>query len=572
MQIDNSQLLIWFFCILCSILQAIITIFHQKIRNRIQFKLYSVIFFGNVIFLLILSNFLVIFSQDLIVIIFEMFEIIFLQICLLIYVKIIWRKETTLPLFFFSIFLFLTFRTIGLYFLAQLISLDLPSSFSYIFYIYNEVLIITCVLLFLSFLLFVFIRIFSNISIYRSIFTLIWACMFVFGLSPFIDLLYCNLTVYKPFYLFYTWPFIGDTVGLISFGTFIQFRILAIIIILLGMVLGIKHGFKFLSPIKTSNENWLKRYLGIEFIIIILIEIGYVFIFLILFNYQITVEIAEMLGYTSFTQPYWLLSNIYLILLLIPFYCAYLIFIIIKNRKKLWDQPNSFNKTPFLNLIVIPISGFIVGYAELMEPEVGAYLARSFILLVIFFYLILFLALLSIYILTFQKKPWINLSYSLKIMVTFIPFIIGYFLAGQILSVSELLFGLMACAALQAFALYLRIVRTNSVNLDEKRLNSVILIFWGILATSLAGLLSIISLICIIICIILLVIIEFYCIERDGAKLIIYGLIIGIILVMGGISQTFLITPFAVGVPNTVVLSVFSFSIIAIGVIYYIRK
>ena len=568
MQDLNLELLFWLSCILCTVLLGIITIIQTKFQAKFGFKPFLALFFGILILIALFLNLLVSFTQDIYVLVFEIIGIVGLQVFLLIFTKIVWHHNANLALFAFSTALFGIFRASGMIALAKIVYI--PVAFSQIAIttaFFYQFFFIAFISLISIFVLFIFNKILSKTLAYNSIFSIVWACLFIFGLVPFLDVLLLNFGVI-PFFSIPIYSFIGQSVGnLETYGTIFLYAFMAFIGICEGIFLAYKYRFKFMSDSNLPFSKLVIKYIGIGIIIIILVGVWYSFITLLDFSYAIVMHIIYLLEFKYLTMllihPFWLLMIIYGILLLIVCYIGYLILIIIKRREHLWDRPNSFNKLPILNLGIVVFSGFIFCYNTLQYvqvPFIGGYLHDSFILFVIYFYLIAFLLLLIVYILTFQKKPWTNFSYSIKIFLLFIPFFLGYFIGGQILNTTEVLLGFISCASLQVLAVYLRSIKDHSFGF--KHLNWLITLFWGILSICFAGLLSISSLVCGIIASILLYIINFQ-LKRKNIITFFYGLIGASILLMGGTSSTFIKTLFSIGIPTTIVFGGAFFVIIA---------
>jgi len=571
MQDLNLEILIWLACICCNVFLGGIIIIQRKFQAKFKFKPFLVVFFGTLILITLFLNLLIYFTQDIGALIFEIIEIAVLQIFLLIFTKIIWHHDANLTLFIFSSVLFGIFRAFGMYTVAEI---AFPKTFSQIAIytaFFYQFFFIAFISLISIFVLITFNKILSRTLAYSSIFSLIWACLFIFGLTPFIDLLLYNLGI-MPIFISQVYSFIGFGLGNFeTYGTVFLYSFMAFVVICKGIFLGYKYRIKFMSETNLPFSKMAIKYIGIGVIVIIIFGMWYSFISLLDYSYSIILHITYILDFKYFEllliHPFWLLMIIYGILLLMFYYFGYLIFVIVKKRENLWDSPNSFNIIPILNLGILVFSGFIFCYAKLkyiVLPYFGAYLYDSFILFVIYFYLIAFLLFLTLYILTFQKKPWIDFSYSLKIFLLFIPFFGGYFIAGQILNTTELFLGFISCASLQVYAVYLR--RIKAYSFDFKHLNWFMVFFWGILSICLAGLLSISSLLCSLIVLILFYLIN-YQLKRTNTIMISYGLIGTSVLLMGGTSSTFFTAFFTLGIPSTFVFG--SAFLIVIATIFY---
>lgn len=599
MQNFDLQFLIWLFCIFCNASVACLLILRGKFPTKFQSKLFSslflVLFFGILISITLFLNLLLYFTQDTSVLVFEIIEIIFLQAILLLFKKFIWRHDTNLILFMFSCLLFSIFRLSGIYYLYKPILFSIGVSEAY----YSEIAVFTaffyefffiiCLSLSSIFILSIFSKIFSKTLPYYFIFTLIWACLFIFGVTPYIDLLLYNSGI-KPYFLNPIPSFIAFNLPSIeTYGTQILYSFITLAILLGGIFLGYKYGFKFMAGkaillkgtflgYKYGFSTILKRYIGIGIIIIVIAGVWYSLVALFDFSFFIVYLITVMFKFQFFhialVHPFWLISIIYVILLVIPFYYGYLILVIIKKRENLWAYPNSFNKMPILNLSILVFSGFILCYHNLQYkvPLIPAFFEMwvqpSFVLFVIYSYLIAFLVLLTLYCLTFQKKPWTDFLYSLKLFLLYIPFLLGYYLAGQILNITDVFFGILSCTTLQIYVLYLRIIKIKPI--DFKHLNWLVIFFWGVLSICFAGLLSITALICIFIDLILFFIINSQ-LKLTNSKLFFYGGIGTTLFIMGGTSSTFLTTVFAIGIPTIFILGISTFWIFA-TIFYYLLK
>ncbi len=574
MQFD-ALLLIWILCILLSISQAFITIFHQKIQTKIQFKQYSVAYFGNLISLAIVLMLLISLSQDLLILIFEVIGISLFQFYLWFFVRKIWNKEINLYLFLFSGVFFGGFRFLIEIPFLNLLAAKYPGAFQEILnnlsistYIFYSVFLTLYLPLIFSFILYFFIKILTNRSTYRIISNTFWVFLLIFAISPLIDQLSYQMGQ-PPFFYIEIWDFMGKSVGQLTYGTIFQFTTLVIMSIFLAFYLGRKYGINFQLKPDQSNKESPIRYIAVCVLITVFLWICFVLISLISFNIPIIFIVSDTFGFTTATHPFWFLSLIYFVLLSFPMFCGFLIYYFIKNRKSIWDNPNLFNRTPFFNILFLISFGFFLGITELKYEAGPYYFNNDFILFVLLFYLIIFLIPFGCYISTFKNRSWINISGSLKSMLFFIPFLVGYFIAGPILTIPELFLGLMGCASLQIFAASLYSPKTNHKNQKTSYLYWFSLLFWSILAIFFAGILSIISLIFMFVCIILLYLAEAVFLEKKKLKSLLFLLTYGIILLMGGISQTFFteLNPF--GIPNTLVFSAFAFFLIIIAFYLY---
>ena len=72
-----------------------------------------------------------------------------------------------------------------------------------------------------------------------------------------------------------------------------------------------------------------------------------------------------------------------------------------------------------------PLSDTKQSYSELIPSGEIFYLNRIFVLITISFYIFTFLILIIYYFITFKRNAWVDLSYSLKILLVYIPFIFG---------------------------------------------------------------------------------------------------------------------------------------------------
>ncbi len=570
MHMLNFEVLIWLGCIVCSLFEAILTIFYDQIRNRVQSNYYHGLFFGN---MLLLSGFLLVlpvFSLNVPVLIFEMIEIVFIQACLIIYVRVIWKKSINLALFFFSIVLFGLFRVVGDYFFyTSAISVpfvDLNQMFAAIIYEFLYILILS---LGFIFLLYFYTKFFSNISLYRTIFSLLWACIFFFGMSPFIDLL-IQESGHTAYFLIALWPGIGTLTSLMTVGMVIQFSFF----IGLMVIVAVKYGRKFRNSLFFYNQSGpipLKKKIGIGIIIFILIGTGFLFLYFVQFALPIIHQITFMLEYSpSFlTHPFWIVGGIYLISLLIPFFASYVIITLVKNRKNLWANPNYFNQAPFFNLAFVVFSFFIISYYELV-PEVAVFrLNPLFVLTIAYIALITFLCLFATYFFSHKRGQWFEQTYSLKIVVYFIPFFIGYLLAGKTLGATEILFGIMLCGTLQIYVLYLRSAYIENPTMRSRHLNFFLPLLWGLLSILLAGLFSLVSLIAIVLNLVLFFGI-FYKIEQRKLRGLFYGLTFGNMVLIGGTSDTLLSNQNAIGFPNIFVFIGYLLLVVLGAIFFYI--
>jgi len=568
MQDFSLELLIWLACILCNIFLGIMIIIQRKFQAKLKFKPFVILFFGILILITLFSNLLLVFTQETWVLVYEIVEIVFLQIFLLIFAKCIWHKDANLTLFAFSTILFGSFRAFGMYILAQMIFPELFSQIAIYTAFFYQFFFIIFVSLISIFTLFIFDKIFSRAPVYRSIFSFIWACLFIFGITPYLDVICGNLGVI-PFFNTEIYPWIGfNLVNIESYGTIFLYAFMAFAIICKGFFLRYKNGFKFMSQTNPPFSNLVMKYIGIGSIILILAAFWYFFIILIDYSLIILTNIALLLEFFYYDllliDPFWLLMIIYGILLLISCYLGYLFFLFIKKRENLWNRPNSFNTLPIVNLSVLVFSGFMFCYYELRYLPPGNYLNDYFIKFVIYFYLIAFLLLLFLYTLTFQKKPWINFSHSISMYLLFIPLFGGYFITGQILNTTELLVGFISCASLQVYAVFLRSIKDNSFGFKD--LNWFIILFWGSLSICFAGLLSISSLICALLVLILFYFINFQLKRRDMIT-IFYGLIGATVLLMGGTTSTFFTTVSSIGIPSAAAFG--AAGLITIATVFY---
>lgn len=577
MQDLNFEFLSWFLCILCNVVVGCLIILQRKFPSKFNIKTFSVLFFGNLILITIFSYFLMISSKDTGVLIFEIIEIAVLQVSLIIFTKVIWRRESNLYLLMFSCFIFGIFRLSGMYYLYNIILPEpIFSEIAFITNLFYHFSYIICISLFAICILSIICKIFFKKFAFHSTLSLIWASMFIFGLTPLIDLLLQSFGI-TPIFVIQIYSFIGFNMSSYgSYGTVVLYAFIGIVILYGGILMGKKYGFKFISEGNPASSQRLLRYIGVGLIAIIVSGVWYYFTVLLDFSMGIIGEITILFKFEILdivlVHPFWLLMIIYGIMLLVPFYCAFIIFISIKKRRNLWEHPNSFNTMPILNLSVLIFAGFILCYNGLIYPFAQyyfVYLHRSFILFVIYFYLIAFLLLLTLYFLTYQKKPWLDLSFSLKSFLLYIPFILGYFAANQILPSIEIFLGILSCAALQIYAIYLRNIKIHS--LDMRELNWFMIFIWGVLSSCFAGLLSITCLVCILVNLGLFYIITFN-LKQANNKLILYGLISAIMIVMGGTSSTFLGTIFAMGIPNSVVFGVAIFCFIGTVLVIYLQK
>jgi len=571
MQFFNSVFLSWLFCILCNAFLSSIMILYRKFSPRFPFKFFLICFFGGLIINTIFLNVLLLLSQETSVLVFELIEIILLQIFLIIFLRYLWGKSVTMGLFIFSCFLFSTFRLSASYFLLQMIfpefhslEISFPTAFFYEFFY------ILCISFVAVFLLTSFSKIFSKSLIYRSALTLVWGCMCFFGVALIIDLLLASFGI-TPYFVTYIYSFIGP--NLITFetsGSFFLYTILSLMILLGCIYFGRHHGFKFLSQ-NSGAYFTITKYFAIGILISIMIGAWYFFLALISFSTSITLQITILFDFIPYnlTHPFWILTIIYLILLLAVFYCVYLFFLIFKERTQLWNTPNSFNSMPIFNVSSLVSIGFILCYFEYEFISPFSHVNFSFILFTIYFYLIITITLLTLYLLTYQKKSFSNLSYSLKMFFLYIPFFLGYFSAGQILSITELLFGLLSCTSLQVYAIYLQIIQNNT--LDFKNLNWVIILFWGALSSCFAALLSIASLICVIIALILFYLLTYY-LHKKKTITSFYGIIGTTLIIMGGTSSTFSTNILAIGIPNTIVFGIAVLILMAVLLYTYTFK
>ncbi len=563
MQNYNLDLIIGLLCIISNVITIGLFIIHRKYPNSFNVKLFWIIYFGNLILNTIFLNIIIHLSQQTAIILFEIIEIIILQIFLIIYLKVIRHREASFSFLLFSSFLFGVFRLSGTYYLLKIIlseEMFLEVSFFSVFFF--ELFYIFIISLFSIFILSLFNRIFSNTTNYRYIFTFIWASIFIFGISRFVDLLLYNSGI-TPYFNTPVSSLIGQNLFSIeTYGTITLFSLIAIILITGSIIISLKYGFKFMPEMKSSLLKAILRYFLIGIIVLAMVGVWYCFIVFVDIFIPIVSEITRMFEFVFYdlSQPFISLAIIYLILLIIPFYCGYLLYIIIKQRNILWSQPNEFNKLPILNIIAVVFIGFILCYYEFEQVSPYYHLDHSFVLFSIYFYLITFLFLLTLYGLTYVKKSWINISYSLKLLCLYCPFILGYLLAGQILSITEVLFGLISCAALQVYALYLKTIKLKPN--DTTSLNLLVIFFWGVISLCFAGLLSITSMICLSISLI-----SFYLIykpiKRQNLRVVLYALISSSIILMAGISSTFTTTLYAMGIPNTIVFGVAFILIIA---------
>jgi len=572
MQDFNLDLFLGLLIILCNLIIVTILIVQLKYQSKIKFKLFTAIFLGTLLLLALVLNLLIVISQETYILVVETIEIIVLQLYLIIFTKKIWRQSANLTLFAFSTVLFGLFRASGMYRIAQL-SFPEPSfnQIAFLTAIFYQFFFIISVSLISIFILFLYTKMLSKKVTYSSVFSFIWGWMFIFGLFPFIDLLFYNLGLI-PGLVITVNLFIGlSMVTVESYGTVLLYLTLALSLICEGVFLGYKHGFKLSPKTKSTFSISMIKYLKIGAAIIGFGGIWYSLILLIFHSATIIMQIVTLMEFIFIDMllihPFWLLLIIYGVLLLIPHYVIYLIYIVIQKRENLWEQPNQFNTIPILNLCILVFSGFILCYNELkypFYPFFGGYLQESFIAFVIYFYLGICLLLLTIYVVTYQKKSWSHGSFSIKMCILFIPFILGYFFAGQILSMTELLFGILCCASIQIYAVYLHNMKLFSSNYNN--LNRFIAFFWGILSICFAGLLSISNFVCTFIILILFYVI-IYQVKRTNISTILYGLIGSNFLLMGATTSSFVTNFLAIGIPNITVFG--SAFLILIGAVFY---
>lgn len=571
MQNITSELFICGVCLLCNIIAGSLVIFHTKDLIKFNFKIFLGLFFGNLTSNALLLNILFLISQSTPIILFIIIQIAVLQIFLFIFIRYIRHQEVTFSLFLFSWLLFSTFRLSGTYHLLQIILPEFSSlEISLITLFFSEFFYVLCITLVSIYFLSIFCKKFSKTFIFHSVLVLCWVSIGFFGITPFIDLLLNSVGI-TPYFTAMTPKFIGlNLVVFRTYGTIILYLFTTITIFLGSIFLGYKSGFKFLPESTSILKKRVMRYFGIASIIILLSYGWYWFIIFIDSSTAIVFQITYMFDFTFYnlTHPFWVLLIIYYILLLIIFYWSYIISIIIRQRNHLWDQPNYFNQLPIINICGLVFIGFILCYFNYKKFSSYSYLQPLFVLLSIILYLTLFCILLTIFILTYRKRIWNQFSSSLKLFLLYIPFFIGYFLAGQILTINEILFGILSCTSLGIYAHHLRNDSSPSIPLNYPYL--ALMFFWAVLSACFAVLLSITSLICVIISIISFSLLHTYS-WRLNRRFISYGLILSAIVIMGGTSSTFSTLVFALGIPNTLVFGVTLLMFVTVLIYTYIR-
>ncbi len=511
------------------------------------------------------------------IIIFEIIEIVLLQVFLVIFIKVNRQNRVNLSFYIFSWLIFGLIRISGEYSLLRKIIQEslLPEIpiLTVAFYEFIYIILITLASLFIFTLLNKIL--FKKSAFYFASF-IIWSSIFLLGIAPFIDFLIAQFGI-TPYITVPFFPFIGKGVPcLLRFGMIFSYLFLTV------MIVGGGFYFRYKSKFENNFQKRQQKFLRVKVYIKPGLLIGLLMViwilFIIVFEYSMTIvgEITLLfnfkVGNITTVHPFWLLAIIYGFLTFVPLYIGYLLWIFIKNRGMVWEYANSFNQLPIFNLGILVFSSFLVGYYELEYAQttfLSIYLYRAFILFIIYFYLVIYLFLLFLYLLTFQKRSFVDIKFWIRTMLLYIPFLLGYLLAGLILTPTEFIFGILACATLQIFVIYWR--STKIYSFEFKYLNWSVIFAMGCLSISFAGLLSISGLVNVLIFLGLFLILDKYYLHSK-IRIIFYGLMSANIILLGGTSSTFLREIWAIGLPNTIIFIITLLWVIVSIYYYYVKQ